>query len=180
LIGTPDRSRIATVAPDPGATTCSTSRKGTTVQLTTGINHVAIMTEDLDRFVAFYTDVLEAVVVFEETNPHFRHAILAIGGVSVLHPIQPPDNPHGPASHGMFDRGHLDHLALDAPTPAALGVLRDRLVAAGASDGTVTDYGAMLSVHFVDPDGMHGEVCWLGDPSFASGHGPVPYTGDLG
>ena len=30
------------------------------MQLLTGINHVAIMTKDLDRFAAFYADVLEA------------------------------------------------------------------------------------------------------------------------
>lgn len=73
------------------------------MQLLTGINHVAIMTEDLDRFTAFYTDVLEASVVFEETTPQFRHAILSVGGRSVLHPVQMAGNPHARASSVMTD-----------------------------------------------------------------------------
>ena len=41
---------------------------------TTGIGHVAILTEDLDRFVEFSTSVFEAEVVFTEATRAFRHA----------------------------------------------------------------------------------------------------------
>lgn len=144
------------------------------MQLTTGINHVAIMTADVDRFVAFYTEVLEATVVFAETTPQFRHAILSIGGVSVLHPVEVAGSPHGRASDAMADRGHLDHLAVDVPTREAFEELRARLVARGASDGAVTDLGPKLSFWFVDPDGMHIEVDWVRDPTLAGFHAPVP------
>jgi catechol 2,3-dioxygenase-like lactoylglutathione lyase family enzyme len=144
------------------------------MQLTTGINHVAIMTEDLDRFVAFDTEVFGASVVFEETNPTFRHAILSVGGVSVLHPVQPDDNPHGPASDAMFRRGHLDHLAVDVPSREAFDELRARLVERGVSDGVVTDLGPKLSFWSVDPDGMHLEVDWVRDPSLQGFHAPRP------
>jgi catechol 2,3-dioxygenase-like lactoylglutathione lyase family enzyme len=142
--------------------------------LLTGINHVAIVTEDLDRFVAFYTRVLEARVVFEETTPQFRHAILAVGGRSVLHPVQTPANPHGRASASMLDRGHLDHLALDVPSREAFDEVRARLVDQVASDGAVTDLGPKLSFWFVDPDGMHIEVDWVRDPSLRGFHAPQP------
>ena len=142
--------------------------------LLTGINHVAIMTEDLERFVGFYTDALEATVVFEETNPQFRHAILRVGGVSVLHPIQVTGSPHGRASAAMTDRGHLDHLALDVPSREAFDEVRSRLVARGSSDGAVTDLGPKLSFWFVDPDGMHMEVDWVRDPSLRGFHAPRP------
>jgi len=144
------------------------------VQLLTGINHVAIMTEDLDRFTAFYTDVLEASVVFEETNPQFRHAILAVGGTSVLHPVQMAENNHARASSTMMDRGHLDHLALDVPSREAFDEVRRRLVGRGASDGAITDLGPKLSFWFVDPDGMHIEVDWVRDPSLQGFHAPTP------
>jgi len=144
------------------------------VQLLTGINHVAIMTEDLDRFTAFYTDVLEASVVFEETNPQFRHAILAVGGTSVLHPVQMAENKHARASSTMMDRGHLDHLALDVPSREAFDEVRRRLVGRGASDGAITDLGPKLSFWFVDPDGMHIEVDWVRDPSLQGFHAPTP------
>jgi catechol 2,3-dioxygenase-like lactoylglutathione lyase family enzyme len=144
------------------------------VQLLTGINHVAIMTEDLDRFTAFYTDVLEASVVFEETNPQFRHAILAVGGTSVLHPVQMAESKHARASSTMMDRGHLDHLALDVPSREAFDEVRRRLVGRGASDGAITDLGPKLSFWFVDPDGMHIEVDWVRDPSLQGFHAPTP------
>jgi len=34
----------------------------------------------------------------------------------------------------------------------------------GASDGTITDFGAALSVFFRDPDGLEAEVVWNKDP----------------
>ena len=74
--------------------------------LTTGINHVAIVTEDVDRFCAFYVEVFGADVVFAETTPAFRHAILSVGGDGVLHPVEGADNPLGRASAAMLDRGH--------------------------------------------------------------------------
>jgi len=40
--------------------------------------------------------------------------------------------------------------------------IRRRLVAHGATDGFVTDFGRAHSVFFVDPDGLEGEVLlWL-------------------
>ncbi len=59
----------------------------------------------------------------------------------------------------MFRRGRIDHLALAARDEDALEKLRDRLVAAGACEGHVTDFGSILSVWFTDPDGMEMEVC---------------------
>ena len=79
----------------------------------------------------------------------------------------------------MMDRGHIDHLALEAPSPAALEELRQRLIACGASAGTVSDYGPILTVPFVDPDGMASEVVWVRDAGFADAHPPVPFTGSL-
>ena len=41
----------------------------------------------------------------------------------------------------------------------AFDTIRDRLMACGATDGFVTDFGQVLSVFFTDPDGLEGEVC---------------------
>ena len=144
------------------------------MQLVTGINHVAIMTEDVDRFSTFFTEVFGARVVFEETNPQFRHAILSLGGTSVLHPVEVVDNAHARASSAMFDRGHLDHFALDVPSREAFEEIRKRLVERGASDGAVTDLGPKLSFWFLDPDGAHVEVDWVHDQSLQGFHAPRP------
>ena len=39
--------------------------------------------------------------------------------------------------------------------------LRHGLVGAGVSTGEVTDFGALLSVTFEDPDGHFCELCWM-------------------
>jgi len=142
--------------------------------LTTGINHVAVVTADVDRFCAFYTEVFGATVVFEETTPAFRHAILSVGGDGVLHPVEVAGNPHGTASPAMLDRGHLDHFALNVPSREAFEELRCRVLARGATDGVVTDLGPKLSFWFTDPDSTHVEVDWVRDPSLAGFHAPVP------
>jgi len=144
------------------------------VSPTTGIGHVAILTEDLDRFVEFYTSVFEAEAVFTETTPAFRHAILRTGDHSWLHPAQVVGNGHGRASAAMFERGHLDHLALGAASAEAFETLRTRLVARGACSGAVEDLGAFHSLWFEDPDGMRVELTVLTDPALAGIHEPRP------
>jgi catechol 2,3-dioxygenase-like lactoylglutathione lyase family enzyme len=143
--------------------------------LLTGFNHAALITNDIDRLIAFYTSVFDAQLIFDEVVPQFRHAILRIGERSVLHPVQVLGNPHGRGLPEMLRRGHLDHLGLDVPSLQALQELRRRLVACGASDGVITDYGPQLSFSFVDPDGMHAEVCWLRDATLSGFHAPQPW-----
>ena len=59
----------------------------------------------------------------------------------------------------MFGRGRIDHVGLQAASMDAFDQIRDRLIARGASDQFVTDFGPALSVFFRDPDGLEGEVC---------------------
>ena len=144
------------------------------MDLLAGVNHIAVLTADLDRFVEFYTDVFDLDVVFDETTPAFRHAIVRTGPTSWLHPAELNDNTHAEASPTMFDRGHLDHLALTATSPASFDVIRDRLVARGATDGNVEDLGAFRSVWFDDPDGMRVEVVLIVDHTLDGIHPPRP------
>ena len=144
------------------------------MDLLAGVNHIAVLTDDLDRFVEFYTDVFELDVVFTETAPGFRHAILRTGPTSWLHPAEVAGNAHGEASPAMFDRGHLDHLALSAASPASFDAIRRRLVGRGATDGAVDDLGAFHSIWFVDPDGMRVEVVVIVDDTLQGVHAPRP------
>lgn len=146
------------------------------MQLVRGINHIAVLTDDLDRFVDFYASVFGLETVFSEDTPAFRHAILRTGPDSWLHPAQIVDGEHGTGLPDMFRRGHLDHLALTADSDAAFDELRERLVARGASDGTVEDLGAFHAAWFVDPDGMRGELTVIVDPELRGIHAPEPLT----
>jgi catechol 2,3-dioxygenase-like lactoylglutathione lyase family enzyme len=138
-----------------------------------GLNHVAVLTEDLDRFVAFYTEVFGVEVVFQEDTPAFRHAILRTGPGSWLHPAQVRGNPHGTALPRMFDRGHLDHLALTVASPEAFATVRARLRERGLPND-VDDLGAFHSVWFEDPDGMQIEAVLIVDPELRGIHEPRP------
>jgi len=144
------------------------------MDLLTGVNHIAVLTTDLDRFVDFYTEVFDVAVVFTETTPAFRHAIVRTGPTSWLHPAELGGNAHGTASPTMFDRGHLDHLALTAADGDAFAAARERLVARGASEGAIDDLGAFHSVWFTDPDGMQVELVVIVDDALADIHAPRP------
>jgi catechol 2,3-dioxygenase-like lactoylglutathione lyase family enzyme len=144
----------------------------------TGLNHVAVVTADLDRFVAFYTRVFGMEEVFRETMPGLRHAILRIAdGSSWLHPAEIPDNEHAAALPKMFCRGHLDHIALTARSSESFEELRGRLLESGASDGAVEDLGAFRSLWFQDPDGMRGELTLLVNRALEGIHAPRPLIG---
>jgi catechol 2,3-dioxygenase-like lactoylglutathione lyase family enzyme len=144
------------------------------MSLLTGVNHVAVLTDDLDRFVDFYTSVFELEVVFTEATPAFRHAILRTGPDSWLHPAEVSGNPHGAAVPAMFQRGHLDHLAVGAASEEAFAVLRQRLMERGACDHSVDDLGAFRSLWFEDPDGMRVELTVIVDPALDGIHEPRP------
>ena len=85
----------------------------------------------------------------------------------MLHVFEVPG--FDPTAHGftpaMFERGRLDHLGFTVADEAALVALRDRLLAVGASSGSIRHLGPMLSVRFHDPDGLEGEINCL-DPSY--------------
>jgi catechol 2,3-dioxygenase-like lactoylglutathione lyase family enzyme len=143
--------------------------------LLSGINHVAIVTADLDRLCTFYEEVFDAVAVDVVSPPPTRGKLVHLSPGCALALMEAPASPCAAASPTPFERGHLDHIGLDVTSAAALAEIRRRLVARGASDGAVHDYGAMLALVFTDPDGMAGDVGWLRDrtPS-AEFHVPVP------
>jgi catechol 2,3-dioxygenase-like lactoylglutathione lyase family enzyme len=134
----------------------------TTDTLVAGVNHVALLVRDLDRWVDFWTGTFGATfeLIPDERG---RHGFLALAsdGSGILHAFEIPTGMSGEfPSNEMFRRGRLDHLAVNAAGEAALLELRDRLVARGASDGSLRLFGdRMFSVFAVDPEGMEFEVC---------------------
>ncbi len=130
--------------------------------LTTGINHVALLTQDIDAFIGFYVEVFDAEVLFDIDEDGLRHAAVGVGGGAALHAFTFPDSPHAAASPEMFNRGHLDHVAINVADEDALDEARRRLVERKASDGAVTDFGALKSISFRDPDGLEAEVALWG------------------
>lgn len=131
--------------------------------LVADLHHLAFLTADIDRLIAFYERIFDARVTLDRDDGGLRHAFIEIGPNTVLHPFQVPEV-ELPGRQPIFERGRLDHFALTAVSEEAFREIRRRLVAEGAhatEGGLVTDMGSMLSISFHDPDGAWHEVMWV-------------------
>jgi catechol 2,3-dioxygenase-like lactoylglutathione lyase family enzyme len=124
------------------------------------IHHLTFITSDLDRLIAFYERVFGARVTVDLEEEGLRHAFIEVGPHTVLHPFEVP-GAEPPGSEPMFQRGRLDHFALNAASEEAFRELRRRVVAEEAGDGLVTDMGSLLNFGFTNPDGGQHEVVWV-------------------
>jgi catechol 2,3-dioxygenase-like lactoylglutathione lyase family enzyme len=128
--------------------------------LLNGVNHVAILTNDRTRLHAFYREVFDAPVSAEmPERDGVTLSFVDIGPTARLNVFEVDDNHEAEHQTPMFGRGRIDHLGLEAESLTAFDLIRDRLIERGATDGFVTDFGEILSLFFVDPDGLEGEVC---------------------
>ena len=127
--------------------------------LLAGINHVATVTSDLERLESFYERAFGACVV-RRWDGEQRHSMIRLGPATVLHAFERSEACDVGSSQAMFQRGHLDHMGINAASREAFDCLRERLMHLGASDGSITEFPIMSSVRFVDPDGMEVELCW--------------------
>ena len=129
--------------------------------ITTGFNHVATITADLDRVKDFYIKAFEAEITFEmdARDDHPRMAVISLGGGSALNVFEvPPDSIIGDR-RAQGGRGPIDHYAISVDSRDTLEAMRDRLVQAGAEIGEIQQLGTEWSLFFRDPDGMELEVC---------------------
>lgn len=128
--------------------------------LTSGLDHVATITNDADGLIDFYTEMFEATV--ERDGPEFpggpRMVILNLGSSTELNVFEIDGNQEADRQTPMFGRGRLDHLGLQADSLDSFDEIRRRLMARGANDGVVTEFGRKISLFFRDPDAMECEV----------------------
>jgi catechol 2,3-dioxygenase-like lactoylglutathione lyase family enzyme len=126
------------------------------------LNHAVLYVSDLDRSVAFYTDVLGFRRIDEMTPDGFAGAAF----------LRAPDstNDHdlglfevgaaaGPSAAGRGTVG-LYHLAWEVDTLDELEATAERLATAGALVGA-SDHGTTKSLYGRDPDGLEFEVVWI-------------------
>lgn len=139
------------------------------MKLLADIHHLAFVTSDMDRLISFYERVFDARVTLDLQEEGVRHAFIEVGPHTVLHPFQIPGI-EPPGELPIFERGRLDHFALNAASEEAFRELRQRIIAEGAGDGTVTDMGSILTFSFTDPDGGWSEVVWA-KPGIPAGLG---------
>src|SRR5215204_340100 len=159
-----------------------------------GVNHLALVTADMDATVRFYHGVLDMPLVATIGTPDFRHYFFEIGEGNTIAFFEYADAP--PAAFakpaGVPDPRAIqfDHLSLDLPDEAALEALQVRLKEHGCEVTDVIDHGFIRSVYFTDPNGIALEASWWthdatqGDPDYADGAvfhdaDPVPAVREL-
>ncbi len=144
--------------------------------LLNGFNHVAILTSDTRRFVDFYRDVFGAEVTGEQhMGEEGLLTFVRVGAHAEINLFQVNGNSEAERQVPMFGRGRIDHIGLQAESLESFEEARRRLIARGAADEFVTDFGPVLSVFFRDPDGLEGEVC-VSNPDARSGVTNPPGT----
>ncbi|GAA0622778.1 hypothetical protein GCM10009547_27180 [Sporichthya brevicatena] len=138
--------------------------------LTSGFDHVAVLTADLDGFVAFFQEVFDAEVLDcrQELPAGMRMAFLKVGPDAEFNLFQLDGNDEAAKQLPMFSRGRMDHFGLRAASMSDFETIRDRLIGRGASDGFVTDFGPVFSCFFVGPEGLEAEVC-VANPDWKPG-----------
>jgi catechol 2,3-dioxygenase-like lactoylglutathione lyase family enzyme len=135
-----------------------------------GINHLALVTADMDATVRFYHGVLGARIVATIGTPDFRHYFFEIGSTSTLaffeYTDMELDRYTKPA--GVPDRraSQFDHVAFHLADEQSLEDLRSRLKSFGCSVTPVVDHGFVRSIYFMDPNGIALEASyWVKDPT---------------
>lgn len=133
--------------------------------ITSGFNHVATLTADIERHAEFYKRVFGAEVVFEmeAAGDHPRMFILDLGGGAALNVFEAPKESIIGEQRKIGARGAIDHFAIAVDSLATLEEVKQRLVDAGADIGEIQRLGHEWSLFFRDVDGMELEVCAKAD-----------------
>ena len=129
-----------------------------------GINHLALITADMDATVRFYHGVLGARLAATVGTPAFRHYFFDFGPqctVAFFEYAHSAIEPFAKAA-GVPDprAAQFDHLALNLPDEDALDDLRQRLTDADCDVTDIIDHGSVRSVYFTDPNGIALEASW--------------------
>ena len=159
-----------------------------------GINHLALITTDMDATVRFYHGVLGARLVATIGKPEFRHYFFEFGPQCTVAFFEYSGAAIEPFTKtaGVPDprAAQFDHLALNLPDEDALHDLRHRLKSAGYEVTDIIDHGTVRSVYFTDPNGIALEASWWvtdptgrfadhGDDRFFADDNPVPALQEL-
>lgn len=135
-----------------------------------GINHLALVTPDMDATVRFYHGVLGARLVADLGTPAFRHYFFEFGAGNTVAFFEYRDAAIDPFAvpAGIPDprKVQLDHIAFNLPDEDALMALRERLKTANCEVTDVIDHGFLRSIYFTDPHGIALEASfWVTDPT---------------
>ena len=129
-----------------------------------GINHLALVTPDMDATVRFYHGVLGAPLVSTVGAPGFRHYFFDFGPQCTVAFFEYSDLEVETFAVGAGTpdprKAQFDHLSLNLPDEEALLELQRRLKEHDVEVTDVVDHGTIHSIYFTDPNGIALEASW--------------------
>lgn len=157
-----------------------------------GINHLALVTPDMDATVRFYHGVLGMRLVATLKAGPMRHYFFEIGPGNTVAFFEVEQAAPFAIPAGIPDqrKSQFDHLSFNLPDEDALVALQRRLEAAGSEVTEVVDHGIVRSIYFTDPHGIALEASWwagdatgrpadYADPRFFADTEPVAAVAEL-
>ncbi len=123
----------------------------------TGINHLAMVTGDMDRTVRFWRDLLGMRLVAGLGGKGYRHYFFEISDRDLIAFFEwsavenIPEKDHGVPVKGPFA---FDHIAFGLDGDDDLWDLKDRLEAAGFWVSEAIDHGFIRSIYTFDPNNI--------------------------
>ena len=137
-----------------------------------GVNHLAMVTNDMEKTVRFYRDVLGMPLVAAIGNTPqlpYRHYFFEVGQNSTIAFFEWPgmvEEFHKPAGQPATGRIQFDHVSFDVESDDALLELQAKLAKAGVEVTHVVDHNFIHSIYFTDPNGIALEASvWIKNPT---------------
>ncbi len=115
-----------------------------------GVNHLAMVTGDMDRTIRFWRDLLGMRLVAGLGRPGYRHYFFQLSDTDLVaffewRGVQPtPKKEHGRPVKGQFI---FDHVSFGVESEEDLWTLKDRIEAAGFQVSDVFDHGFIHSIN---------------------------------
>ncbi|MCU1449362.1 MAG: hypothetical protein JWP02_1532 [Acidimicrobiales bacterium] len=128
-----------------------------------GVNHLALITPDMDTTVRFYHGVLGMRLVATVAAGPLRHYFFEIGPENTVAFFEwSGTETYAKPAGVQTDRFPMqfDHLSFNLPDEQALEDLQNRLDAAGVEVTRVVDHDIVRSIYFTDPNGIALEASW--------------------
>ena len=122
-----------------------------------GINHLAMVTGDMDKTVRFWRDLLGMRLVAGLGKPGYRHYFFEISEQDLLAFFEWPNvEPVADKDHGYPVAGPVifDHISFGVESEDDLYQLKDKLAAAGFWVSEAIDHGFIHSIYSFDPNGI--------------------------
>jgi catechol 2,3-dioxygenase-like lactoylglutathione lyase family enzyme len=123
----------------------------------TGVNHLALVTNDMDRTIRFWRDLLGLRLVAGLGRPGYRHYFFELTPNDLLAFFEWPEAEMLPEKdHGVPVKGPVgfDHLSLEVESEDDLWELYDKLDAAGFWVSEILDHGFIFSLYAFDPNNI--------------------------